>query len=222
MPDEHKARLHGYMQVLAEEKYFEGCGGLELTEEMKVTISAQAAVLLLGRSRPTYFPKAESILIYPSAYVVREMSRDGFIESERHSVRLGESWQHGLVVLAWDQVQQHAAGGTGHNVVLHEFAHQLDQESGSSNGTPILKRSASYEEWGRVMSKEYEKLMDKALHHVDDVMDFYGATNPAEFFAVATETFFEQPQEMREKHAELYEELKEYYNLDPITWTQEK
>jgi Mlc titration factor MtfA (ptsG expression regulator) len=207
------------MQILLAEKHFEGCGGIALTDEMKVTIAAQAAILLLGHPKPTYFPKAISILVYPSTYVVQETTRDGFIETKGQSVRLGESWVRGVVVLAWDQVQRHAGTvGSGHNVVLHEFAHQLDQESGPGTGTPHLASRASYAEWARVMSREYEALRDKALHHLGDVMDSYGATNPAEFFAVATETFFTNPHALKRTHTELYEELKDYYRLDPASW----
>jgi Mlc titration factor MtfA (ptsG expression regulator) len=138
---------------------------------------------------------------------------------EEDSARLGESWTRGVVVLAWDHVKQSTIDVEGgHNVVLHEFAHQLDQEDGRSDGAPILPNCSSYSAWARVLSKEYDELQQKAKKHISDVMDFYGATNPAEFFAVATETFFEKSRQLKEKHPELYEELKEYYKLDPAQW----
>ena len=135
------------------------------------------------------------------------------------SARLGESWTQGVVVLAWDHVKQRALDvASGHNVVLHEFAHQLDQEDGVGDGAPILERRSSYASWARVFSGEYEHLKSKAKSGIRDVMDLYGATNPAEFFAVATETFFEKGSALKNKHPELYEELKDYYKLDPAEW----
>lgn len=222
LPRQLKEELHGHTQIILKEKHFEGCGGLELTEEMKIIIAAQAAILLLNK-KPTYFPKVDSILVYPTAYVAKNLKREGFIETKERSVRLGESWIRGVVVLAWDHVRQKTLDlEGGHNVVLHEFAHQLDQESGGSTGTPRLETNSSYGAWGRIMSEEYEKLKNKTLHHISDVMDSYGTKNPAEFFAVATETFFEKAKEMKDKHPKLYEELKDYYKLDPASWTVDK
>jgi hypothetical protein len=131
----------------------------------------------------------------------------------------GESWTRGEVVLAWDNVRQEAIDlAEGHNVVLHEFAHQLDQEDGRSDGAPILGKQSSYKTWARVLSKEYQDLRRKPLSGRPDIMDAYGATNPAEFFAVATETFFERPKQMKLTHPELYNELESYYGLDPLKW----
>jgi Mlc titration factor MtfA (ptsG expression regulator) len=221
LPDELKEELQGYMQIILAEKHFEGCGGLELTEEMKIIIAAEAAILLLGLEKPTYFPKVDSILVYPTTYTAKRMRRDGYIETESHDALLGESWERGVVVLAWDSVENQARDlRAGDNVVLHEFAHQLDQETGGSTGTPVLKGRSSYAAWGRVMSKEFEELRDKVVHHRSDVLRAYGATNPAEFFAVVTETFFDRPAEMKRSHPELYELLKDYYKLDPIQWIE--
>lgn len=221
LPAELKPKLECYAQILLNEKNFEGAGGLTLTDEMRVTVAAEAAILILGRPKPTFFPKAISVVIYPGAYVVHESRRDGFIETEDDSVRLGESWMHGVVVLSWEEVKRHAVTlGTGHNVVLHEFAHQLDQEAGASTGTPILSNRAQYAEWGRILGAVFDELRDKARHHQGDVLDEYGAVNPAEFFAVATETFFTNPHMMRRAHASLYEELKGYYLLDPVSWVK--
>jgi hypothetical protein len=220
LPDSLKEQLHGLINVFIAEKNFEGCGGLELTNEMKVTIAAQACILLLNR-RTKYFPKLRTILVYPHTYVARTVSSNGIITSNGQSVRLGESWQSGPVVLAWDSVK----GGTlnitdARNVVLHEFAHQLDQEDGAADGAPILERRSRYITWARVLSKEYEVLRKKMRKHRRSVLDKYGATNPAEFFAVATETFFEKPRQMEKEHPELYDELKNYYKVDPAAWLQ--
>jgi Mlc titration factor MtfA (ptsG expression regulator) len=218
LPDTHKQQLHGLVNVFLAEKKFEGCGGLEITNEIKVTIAAQACMLLLNR-KAKYFPKLHTVLVYPHTYEAKEISYDGRFIIEGQSVRLGESWQNGPVVLAWDSV----TGGTtniadARNVVLHEFAHQLDQEDGAADGAPILEHRSSYIAWARVLSKEYETLQKKKKERRQSVMNKYGATNPAEFFAVATETFFEKSRQMKKRHPELYDELKNYYKLDPVEW----
>jgi Mlc titration factor MtfA (ptsG expression regulator) len=221
LPDALREQLHNDIKIFITEKHFEGLGGLEMTDEIKVTIAAEASMLLLNRKNSDY-PKLSSILVYPSAYVTKQSTAVGegaYIEGQ--SVRLGESWQHGSVVLAWDNVRQGAVNSQdGHNVVLHEFAHQLDQEDGIADGAPILEKRSSYATWARIMSKEYEQLRSNMEHHKKSVMDKYGATNPAEFFAVATETFFEKPKQLKKKAPDLYAELKSFYNVDPIEWLQ--
>ena len=218
LPNDLKQQLHGHIQVFVHKKSFEGCGGLAVTEEMKVTIAAQACILLLNR-KPTYYPKLFSILIYPAAFIARNVpNQDGLIQDE--AVHLGESWHSGAVIVSWDE----ALHGThdprdGYNVVLHEFAHQLDQEDGIADGTPILEERSRYLSWARVLSEEFQHLQEKAYHGGSTLLDHYGATNPAEFFAVATETFFEKPLHLKRRHPALYEELKGYYRVDPATWS---
>ena len=218
LSDPLKEQLHGLVHVFLAEKDFEGCGGLEITEEIMVTIAAQACMLLLNR-KATYFPKLRTILVYPHTYVARTISSDGALIVDGRSVRLGESWQNGPVVLSWNSV----TGGTmnvtdARNVVLHEFAHQLDQEDGAADGAPILEHRSRYAEWARVLSSEYEALQKRKKKRTRSVMNKYGATNPAEFFAVATETFFEKSKQMKKRHPELYDELRDYYKLDPVEW----
>jgi Mlc titration factor MtfA (ptsG expression regulator) len=134
-------------------------------------------------------------------------------------VRLGESWHRGAVVLAWDDVLHGAADPRdGHDVVLHEFAHQLDQEDGAANGAPRLPKPSMYAAWARVLGEEFEGLAESREQHRRTVLDKYGATNPAEFFAVATEAFFEKPLQLRKRHAELYEQLAAFYRQDPASW----
>jgi Mlc titration factor MtfA (ptsG expression regulator) len=223
LPDALREQLHNNIKIFIAEKHFEGLGGLEITDEIKVTIAAEASLLLLNRKTSDY-PGLSSILVYPSAYVAKQNTPvGGGVYIEGQSVRLGESWQHGSVVLAWDNVKQGALNPQdGHNVVLHEFAHQLDQEGGAADGTPILEKRSSYATWARIMSKEYEQLRSNIEHHKKSVMDEYGATNPAEFFAVATETFFEKPIQLKKKSPDLYDELKDFYKVDPIEWLQSK
>jgi Mlc titration factor MtfA (ptsG expression regulator) len=218
LPEELKTQLHGLVNVFLAEKSFVGCGGQEITDEVKVTIAAQACMLLLNRT-PRFFPKLKTIYVYPHTYVAKGVTNDGGIMIEGKSVRLGESWQNGPVVLAWDSITGGARNvQDGQNVVLHEFAHQLDQEDGSADGAPILENHSSYRTWAAVLGEEYENLRDKTDHRRRSVIRKYGATNPAEFFAVATEAFFEKPKQMHKRCPDLYEELKNYYKLDPLQW----
>jgi MtfA peptidase len=210
--------LLGHVQVFLAEKHFEGCGGLALTDEIRVTVAAQACVLLLHRETD-YYPLLDSILIYPSTYVVSGGQRtpDGLVV-EGPQPRLGESSSRGVVVLAWDNVLSGAADvHDGHNVVLHEFAHQLDQESGGGDGAPALPRRSAYVAWARVLGHEYDALVREVGRHHRTLIDQYGTTNPAEFFAVVTETFFEKPQALRARHPELYRQLQDFYLQDPAS-----
>lgn len=213
---EQQKHLQGCIQVLLAEKQFIGCNGLTVTEEMKVVIVAIAS-LLLFRDYQDYFPKLRSILIYPTAYRVKHRSdAGGGVIQERQEVRLGESWSRDQLVLSWQQVQydsQHWEDGR--NVVLHEFAHQLDQADGKAEGVPILRKEEDYAAWAQVMTREYQRLCKDAVRGQKTVLNTYGALNPAEFFAVVTETYFEKPNQMLKKHPQLYQQLARYYNL----WT---
>ena len=216
LPAVDRGELQGLIQVFLAEKAFEGCSGLAITDEIRVTIAAQACQLLLRREADVY-PKLITILVYPTAYV-SSMPRHGprGIVTEGPQGRLGEAWTSGVVVLSWDDVKLGAADiRDGHNVVFHEFAHQLDQEDGSSDGAPILPRRNLYSAWARVLGAEYDELRRAAESGKKSVLDTYGATEPAEFFAVATEAFFEKPVQLKKKHPELYEELRMYYGQDP-------
>lgn len=219
LPQTLKAELEGHVQVFLEEKEFEGCGGLSVTDEMRVTVAGLACLLLLNR-RSNYYPKLTTVLLYPAAYVVEEAAADGPVKGRQ--VRLGESWDSGTVVLSWSDVTRSSHDiRDGHNLALHEFAHQLDQEDGSSDGVPLLEQKTQYYSWAEVLSEEYRQLQKLSAKGKKHVMDSYGATNPAEFFAVATETFFEKPRQLKRKHPELYEELKTFYHLDPIAWKKQ-
>ena len=211
--------LQGLIQVFLAEKQFEGCGGLDITDEIRLTIAAQACILLLHRDTD-FYPMLDSILVYPTAYLAPSTHHqaDGTVMEETQA-RLGESWGRGAVVLSWDDVKQGAADiHDGHNVVFHEFAHQLDQESGAAEGAPVLPRRSMYIAWARVLSQEYDQLIQDIAHHRDTLLDKYGATNPAEFFAVVTESFFEKPLELKARHPELYEQLQLFYHQDPAAY----
>jgi hypothetical protein len=215
-----RQELFGHVQVFLAEKHFEGCGGLELTDEIRVTIAAQACLLLLHRDTD-YYPRLTSILVYPSTYVVpgKHSLGEGLVE-EADEPLLGHTQSSlSALVLSWDS----ALGGArvmndGQNLVFHEFAHQLDFESGDTNGTPLLESNGQYASWARVLGAELDALRRASESGVPSVLDEYGAENPAEFFAVATEAFFERPTELRAKHAALYEQLRAYYRQDPAGW----
>ena len=209
--------LQATIQVFIAEKNFEGCGGLEMTDEIKVTIAAYACILLLHVEHHDYYPRLQSILVYPDAYpvpVTRWGPGNEIIET--HEMRLGESWRTGAVVISWNHVLHRPSDPSGgRNVALHEFAHQLDGENGFVDGAPVLPRTSMYRAWARILGREYQALAEAADADRPTLLDKYGATNPAEFFAVVTEYFFEQPQQLQQRHPELYEELKLYYRQDP-------
>ena len=214
---EDRERLHQKTQVFVAEKYWEGCNGLSLTEEMKVTIAAQACLLVLA-FEDEIFNRLLTVLIYPGDYLAKEMQHRGGVVIEGRSWRLGEAWHGGPVILSWPRVLE---GGRvpddGENVVFHEFAHVLDMRDGGVDGTPPLDSAGHYHTWAEVMSAEYERLVRHVERGHPTLLDPYGATSAAEFFAVATECFFEQPAELETRHAELYAVLKTYYRQDPAT-----
>ncbi|MBN1197068.1 MAG: zinc-dependent peptidase [Candidatus Aminicenantes bacterium] len=218
LPAPLQKELREKILVFLAEKNFVGRQGQEVTNEVRVLVAAQACLLLLNR-KTNYFPKLSTIYIYPTAYFAKRVSYSGALVSETTQTNLGESWNSGELVLAWDAAV-HGAKNTydGRNVVFHEFAHQLDQEDGAADGAPILAEFSAYASWAQVLGKEYERLIRKKKKHRKTVINKYGATNPAEFFAVASETFFEKPRQLEKRHPELYEELKSYYVTDPITW----
>ena len=212
-------QLGKLVQQFLFQKKFVGCAGLELDDEMRLTIAGQACLLLLNRPTRVY-PELHTILVYPSAFMVprKQVDEAGVVTEARQDL-LGESWGDGRVILAWDHVRRGAADWTdGQNVVLHEFAHQLDSESGSNNGAPYLGSATNYRNWSEVLSRDFANLRTDALYRQPSVMDHYGATSPAEFFAVATETFFEKPWQMAERHPALFAELFKYYRVDPRAW----
>jgi Mlc titration factor MtfA (ptsG expression regulator) len=216
LSEEDQRELAGHIQVFLAEKTFEGCGGLVMTDEIRITIAAQACILLLHRETD-YYPGLESILVYPSTYVVKNTRRKlGSLVVESDEARLGESWVRGTVVLAWDAVQRGASNfHDGHNVVLHEFAHQLDAEDGDMDGAPLLGKRSLYSAWAHALGAEYEELLERVAAHKPGDIDPYGATSPAEFFAVLTEAFFGTGVQLKSKHPELYEVLREFYRQDP-------
>ncbi len=226
LSEDERLALLRLTQVFLEEKNFEGAGGFEVTDEVRVTIAAQACLLLLGRSadmcEASVYPALQSVIVYPGEYVARleEYQPDGTVYDGPEE-RYGESWAQGAVVLSWEDVRFGAADpAAGKNVVLHEFAHQLDEETGESNGVPLLPSPETYAEWARVMSREFEEFVRKVERNRRVLLDEYAAEDPAEFFAVATEFFFERPRALRARHPDLYTQLRVFYRQDPAEWAR--
>lgn len=216
LPRPQRQRLEGLVNVFLAEKRFIGCAGQAVDDEVRLTVAAQACLLLLGRERGV-FPKLHNVLVYPGAFAVERLRAEpSGILQEHRQVLTGESWSHGQVVLSWDDALAGGmVGDDGRNVVIHEFAHQLDQEKGYANGAP---RGAVTRKWAEILSREYAALQQRAAMGEPTLLDPYGATAPQEFFAVASEVFFEQPAALATHHPELYAELSRYYALDPRAW----
>ena len=208
-----QARVRDVVRVLIAEKSWEGVGGLTLTNAIKVTIAGQAARLVLGLDAD-YFPNVESILVYPQGFLVKVQRRgpNGAIV-EQTVPYAGEAALSGPVVLSWEDVR-HAGGG--HNVVLHEFAHKLDMRDGAADGAPYLRNTTQINDWAQVMSAAYQQLVAQTEAGQPTLLDPYGATSAAEFFAVATECFFELPGPLRHYHPDLYRVLAGYYRQEPV------
>ena len=221
LPQHLQIDLQNRIEFFIAEKHFEGCGGFEITDEVRVLIAAQASLLLLNTPH-RIFPRLTTILVYPSTYVAQNIQSNGITQSSEGVVVEGQSSGWGeQVILGWSHVVQGAMNDSdGHNVVFHEFAHQLDSESGAANGVPHFNRGqgAMYQPWLTTVGEEFSEFLVKVEKHQKDVIDTYGATNSAEFFAVVTETFFEKPHQLYKEHPALFEQFKEFYNLDPRDW----
>ncbi len=214
LPPNQQRKLEDGTRIIVAEKDWEGVQGLTLTDEIKVTISGMASLLVLGFD-DEYYPKVETILVYPNNFVVttvRSSTRGVFGEEEMTAS--GQAALQGPVIVSWTDVRAGIASG-GQNVVLHEFAHKLDMRDGSADGAPYLENAAQIETWSRVMSAEYQRLVAETQAGERGVLNPYGATNAAEFFAVATESFFENAPALREAHPELYTVLRDFYHQDP-------
>ncbi|MDA8089767.1 MAG: zinc-dependent peptidase [Nitrospiraceae bacterium] len=221
LDDAERAELRAMIQVFLEEKHWEGCGGLDLTDEIRVTIAAQACLLQLGLPHD-YYRDVESVLVYPSTVVPPE-HRPGIFERVDGPVEpsvpiLGQAFARGPVILVWDAVVRGARHPEqGHNLVYHEFAHKLDMLDGAADGTPPIADRAQLAEWVAVCSREFLRLRRLAGKGHKTFLDAYGATNEAEFFAVATEEFFDRPIDLQKHVPELYRVLTAYYRQDPAT-----
>jgi MtfA peptidase len=220
LPTHLQLRLKRHIQIFVAEKPFIGCQGLAITDEVRVTIAAQACLLLLGHETPEFFPRLKEILVYPGAFVVdREQAlalSDGVgVVREQRQALSGESWSQGRVVLSWADAMAGAADPSdARNVVVHEFAHQIDQDDGTANGRPWRPTPHLRRRWQQVMDSAFQRIQQSP----SNVIDAYGATDPAEFFAVASEVFFERPADLAAEAPEVYREFSALYGLDPAQW----
>lgn len=215
LPAALKARHEGIVQVLLAEKRFEGAGGLEVTEDMRLAIAGQAALLQL-RAGADYFPGLQSIVVYPEAFTVAHEQPDeyGLVHLEEDELS-GESWQSGTVVLAWQDVHHESKHRDGYNVVLHEFAHQLDDQTGEADGTPVLRDRALAARWQAAFQAAFEEHARRLKRRREVLFDENAAESPAEFFATAVELFFEFPGDLKREYGTVYEALAAWLELDP-------
>ena len=214
-PDQQQ-RLRNDLRILVAEKHWEGCNGLVITDEIQVTIAAHAALMGLG-FHATPFDRLASILVYPDTFVAKRTTRMAggtFLESDEP--RLGEAWYQGPVILVWREIREQClAAPDGRNVIIHEFAHLLDMGDHDVDGVPELDSPEQYRTWQEVTDAEFERLQRQLRLGRRTVIDSYGATSRAEFFAVASETFFEQSARLQSELPQLYDVLKAYYRQDP-------
>jgi MtfA peptidase len=216
LTEEERARLRDDLRIVAAEKEWEGCGGQEITDEVKVTVAGQACLLVLGLEG-NFFDQVTSILVYPRQYLIPQSHPlGGGVALEGEAAVEGTAHYRGPVILSWEEVLAEGRDpGLGRNLVLHEFAHQLDMQDGEVNGTPLLTDPELDRRWQKVMAAEYERLLDDTEEGRPTLLDEYGTTDPGEFFAVATECFFTRPREMRRRHRALYNLFRDYYRQDP-------
>ncbi len=217
LPEPLWLKLEGRINLFLNQIIFHGQNGLEVTEEMKLSIAAQACLLVVNTT--AWYDTLRTVLIYPSAFQTRRSTHDGYVIQEKNLAMLGESWARGPVILSWDHALQ---GGLdpqdGHNVVIHEFAHQFDSLTGHTNGIPILRKGQTYEGWEKAMLNAFNDHVNKVERGQRTLIDPYGATNHEEFFAEAIVTFFEKPQALLREEQALYAQLSELLALDPANW----
>jgi Mlc titration factor MtfA (ptsG expression regulator) len=217
LPEDQQRRLCEHTLIFVAEKQFLGCAGLTITDEIKVTIAAGACVLLLGVPHLDVFPRLREVIVHPHDLTdtVDAVGPDGRRYAIRET-RSGEAWRRGPVLLAWDSVRHSVARPhDGYNVVLHEFAHVLDMQSGSADGMPPLESREQYKTWNSVFYKEFDAFVEASRRGRSTFLDPYGASHPAEFFAVATEHFFEQSRRLKQNHPRLFRLLADFYHQDP-------
>jgi Mlc titration factor MtfA (ptsG expression regulator) len=217
LPQDLHAQLEGKINLFLEQVEFIGCEGLDVTDEMRLSIAAQACLLVVNTD--VWYTHLKTLLIYPGAFKSHTQNREGYVVREEQPVRLGESWSYGPVVLSWEHSEEGAAqADDGRNVVFHEFAHQLDNLSGYTDGAPVLSKGQSFREWERVILEAYDAHVARVERGHKTVLDAYGAQAHEEFFAVAVELFFERPEALRHEEPDLYDQLCKLFRLSPADW----
>lgn len=226
LPADLAARHDALVSAFLAEKEFVGCGGLEITDEVRATIAALACLLVIGRRG--HYDELHSVLVYPAAFWVEDEVEDeaGVVQKRRRDLS-GEAWESSRIILSWEDVLESAHfPGEGYNVALHEFAHYLDAEglglaaprraTGASGAAD--RRARSLDAWSGDLVQEFEAFQSAVDRDEETFLDPYAAEDATEFFAVATEDFFERAAELRDAHPRLYELLQEFYALDPASW----
>ena len=220
LPETDRQELHGHLQVFLAEKGFEGVNGLSVTEEMRVIVAANACLMLLHREHD-YYPGLSTVILYPGEYMGRRVETDDLgIVWEEDEVRSGESWGGGSLVLSWEDVRLSGqAGYEDYNVVIHEFAHQWDLLDGITEPAPLFGRKSARRLWSEYLAEDYAWLCAEVdAGNEETLLDTYAAMSPGEFFAVASEAFFQLPQALREWHPQVYDGLSRYFRQDPAGW----
>jgi Mlc titration factor MtfA (ptsG expression regulator) len=222
LPGADRDELKGHILVFLAEKNFEGCDGFQVTDAVRVTVAAFACLLLLHRDTD-YYPQMKTILVYPTTFLVDVAeARDDWVVDEYEDDLAGESWDYGPVLLSWDDVVAGMSDDTdGYNVVVHEFAHQLDLENGEVDGVPRLSSKEDYRAWATAFGNAYERFVDDVDAGRRTALDEYAAEGPSEFFAVAVEAFFEIPVRLQARYADVYAALERYFRQDPARWARE-
>jgi len=217
LPKEFHFKLGQKIQRFREQITVYGSEDQEITDEMELAIAAQACLLVLNSN--LWYYGLKTVVIYPGAFKSKVREFDGTVMHEYEQVRLGESWLGGPVVLSWRHSEEGAADiSDGHNLVLHEFAHQIDDTSGATDAMPALVNGQSFDEWRDAFQNGYDRHLAKVKRGRRTVVDQYGATHPVEFFAVSVEAFFEQPEKLSEEEPEIYEQMQVLFGLDPKSW----
>ncbi len=226
LPADLAARHDALVSAFLAEKEFVGCGGLEITDEVRATIAALACLLVIGRRG--HYDQLHSVLVYPAAFWVEDEVEDeaGVVQKRRRDLS-GEAWESSRIILSWDDVLESAHfPGEGYNVALHEFAHYLDAEglglaaprdpAGASAAAD--RRARSLDAWSADLVQEFAAFQSAVDRDEETFLDPYAAEDATEFFAVATEDFFERASALRGAHLRLYQLLQEFYALDPASW----
>ncbi|MEM9168314.1 MAG: M90 family metallopeptidase [Pseudomonadota bacterium] len=219
LPDAVRDRLDDLALRFARTTRWVGRDGLAIDEAMRLTVAVQACLMIVNKP-DARFRGLKTVILYPSAFASRQArSEDGYVVTEGRDVRLGESWMRGPVVLSWPDAEHGASvPDDGVNVVVHEFAHQLDAQTGVVDGAPLLDRDHDAGAWARTFSAAFERLREAVKDGRETAIDPYGAEAPEEFFAVAAELFFERPEDLQAEEPEVYAHLARYFRLDPAAW----
>lgn len=220
LPAAERRTLEKHIRIFLAEKNFEGYGGLEVTERMRVVIAGYACLLLL-HDPDGYYPQLGTVVLYPRSFAAPIVDTDETgIVTETTEERFGESWQEGAVVLAWDAIDELLYGRSDDcNVIIHEFAHQVDARRGLSSGAGLLSGNPTYTDWQALLTAVQQRQRSRRRRGYPAILDPYALTSREELFAVASETFFMRPVRLKANHPEIYDELREVYRVDPADWS---